>query len=283
MFTTLISPAELPPHLNDPHWIVVDCRFALADANKGRASYEQAHIAGAVYAHLNEDLAAPAIPGLTGRHPLPTPEMAAATFGRLGIGPGTQVVAYDDMGGALAAARLWWMLRWLGHEAVAVLDGGIQRWQREALPTRSGTESRQAQVFIPQVRPELLVTAGQVDAMRQNAACRVLDARSADRFRGENETIDPVAGHITGAISAPFARNLTETGIFGPANELKTYYQTLLGDTQIENVAVYCGSGVTAIHDILAMRLAGLGDAKLYAGSWSDWITDARRAVTRQA
>lgn len=279
MFTTLISPAELALHLNDPRWMVVDCRFALADANKGRASYEQAHIAGAVYAHLNADLSSTVIPGVTGRHPLPTPEVAATTFGHLGIAPGMQVVAYDDMGGALAAARLWWMLRWLGHDSVAVLDGGWQGWQRQTLPARSGIETRPPQTFRPRVRPEQMVNADQVDAMRQDHTARVLDARSADRYRGENETIDPVAGHIPGAVSAPFANNLTQDGNFAAPEQLKAHYRQLLGNTSPENVAVYCGSGVTAIHNILAMKVAGLGDAKLYPGSWSEWITDPKRAI----
>jgi thiosulfate/3-mercaptopyruvate sulfurtransferase len=277
--TLLIAPSQLAPHLQDPHWIVVDCRFALGDAAKGRASYEAAHIPGAVYAHLNDDLAAPVIPGVTGRHPLPTPEAAAATFGRLGIAPAMQVVAYDDMGGALAAARLWWMLRWLGHEAVAVLDGGWQAWQQASLPGRNGAETRPPQTFTANPRPELLATADQVDAMRQDAACRLLDARSAERFRGENETIDPVAGHIAGAISAPFAHNLTTTGVFATPAELKAHYQNLVGETAAENVAVYCGSGVTAAHNVLAMKAAGLGDAKLYAGSWSEWITRPHSAI----
>jgi thiosulfate/3-mercaptopyruvate sulfurtransferase len=279
MHTTLISPAELAPHLDDPHWLVVDCRFALADLAKGRVSYELAHIPGAVYAHLNDDLSSPVVPGVTGRHPLPTPTVAAATFGRMGIGSETQVVAYDDMGGALAASRLWWMLRWLGHDAVAVLDGGIQRWQRDNFPLRGGVEIRPAQPFTARLRPDLLVTADQVDVMRQDAACRVFDARSADRYRGQNETIDPVAGHIAGAISAPFASNLAQDGAFRSAGELKAYYQGLLGKASAENVAVYCGSGVTAIHDILAMKVAGLGDARLYAGSWSEWITNPQRAI----
>jgi thiosulfate/3-mercaptopyruvate sulfurtransferase len=280
MFTTILSPHELAPHLDDPNWLVVDCRFSLADANKGRANYEQAHIVGAVYTHLNEDLSAPVIPGLTGRHPLPTPEASAATFGHLGIGPGVQVVAYDDMGGALAAARLWWMLHWLGHKSVAVLDGGIQCWLREKLPTRSGIETRPSRTFQLRLRTELTASAEQVDAMRQDTACRLLDARGADRYRGENETIDPVAGHIPGAISAPFANNLTAESTFKPPEQLKAYYRGLLGDEMpSENVAVYCGSGVTAIHDILAMQVAGLGEAKLYPGSWSEWITDPGRAT----
>ncbi|MFZ6027972.1 MAG: sulfurtransferase [Chloroflexota bacterium] len=277
MFTTLITPLELAAHLDDPNWIVVDCRFSLADTGRGRAAYEQAHVAGAIYAHLNDDLSSTVIPGVTGRHPLPAPEAAAAAFGRLGISPGMQVVAYDDMGGALAAARLWWMLRWLGHEAVAVLDGGWQRWLGENLPTRRSIETRPLQAFTAQMRPELMVNAAQVDAMRQDPAARLLDARTADRYRGENETIDPVAGHIPGAVSAPFIENLTSAGTFAPREQLQARYRALLGNIPAESVAVYCGSGVTAIHNLLAMKVAGLGDARLYPGSWSEWITNPER------
>ena len=280
--TTLISPTELVPHLSEPYWIVVDCRFALADPNQGRASYEAFHIPGSVYAHLNDDLSGPIHIGVTGRHPLPTPEAAAATFGRLGIAPGMQVVAYDDAGGALAAARLWWMLRWLGHDAAAVLDGGWQRWQRENLPIKTGKESRPVQNFIHRPRPEIVVSTDQVEAIRHKSTYKLFDARAAERFRGENETIHPVAGHIPGAISAPYAENLTSEGVFRSPEELRARFTALLGSVPIENVVMYCGSGVTANHNLLALQIAGLGEAKLYPGSWSEWITDPKRPVEKR-
>ena len=278
---TLISTGELAKNLADPAWLIVDCRFYLADPGKGRQEYLEAHIPGAIYAHLDEDLTAPA-PGSAvcgGRHPLPDAQQAAQALGRLGIDRGTQVVAYDAAGGALAAARLWWLLRWLGNASCAVLDGGWQRWVSEDRPVNMGAEPRPPQTFIPKVRPELLVTAGQVEAMRQNQAYRLLDARAAERFMGKNETIDPVAGHIPGAISAPYQANLQPDLSFRSKSELRRYYQELLGNVPAGRSAVYCGSGVTAAHDILAMLHAGLGEARLYAGSWSEWIAEPGRPV----
>lgn len=280
-YTTLISTQVLSEHLNDPDWAIVDCRFSLADPAYGRREYLQAHIPGAVYAHLDEDLSAQVVPGKTGRHPLPGPTQAARVFSRLGIGPGIQVVAYDDAGGALAAVRLWWMLRWLGRRAVAVLDGGWQRWLEEGCPVKPGFEPRRRREFTPEPHPEMMVTAEDIEAVRLDPAYRVFDARSADRYRGENEVIDPVAGHIPGAISAPYLDNLAPEGTFRPVEELRAYYEALLADAPAEKAVFYCGSGVTSIHNILAMLHAGLGESRLYAGSWSEWITDPRRPVEK--
>jgi len=277
MPTTLLSPAELAPHLADPEWAIIDCRFTLADKERGLRDYLASHIPGAVYAHLDDDLAGPVIPGVSGRHPLPDPDAFARTLGGWGVGPGVQVVAYDA-GGAYAA-RLWWMLRWLGHEAVAVLDGGWQAWLAEGLPTVLGRETRPLRVFAPRLRPEVLATTDEVDAIRLDPAWRLLDARGADRFRGENETLDPVAGHIPGALSLPYTGNLAPDGRFLPAEALAARFAPLLGDTPAQRVVCSCGSGVTAAHNLLAMLHAGLGEARLYAGSWSEWITDPARAV----
>jgi thiosulfate/3-mercaptopyruvate sulfurtransferase len=275
----IISAGDLARHLDDSAWLVVDCRFSLADPSAGRARYQHNHIPGAIYAHLNDDLSGPIIPGVTGRHPLPDPETAAQAFGRLGIHNGLNVVAYDDMGGALGAARLWWMLRWLGHDGVAVLDGGWQAWLAGNYPTRAGIETRPAATFVAHPRPNRVASAGEIDAMRMDPSCRVLDARAAPRFHGREETIDPVAGHIPGAISAPYADNLNAQGMFRSPAELRARYQTLLGDTPPEKTAVYCGSGVSAAQTILAMQVAGLGEPRLYAGSWSEWITDPARPI----
>lgn len=278
---TLITTSELSQKISDPGWLVVDCRFYLANPGKGRQEYLEAHIPGAVYAHLDEDLTArdgtQSLSG--GRHPLPLPELAAESLGRLGIGRGMQVVAYDAAGGALAAARLWWLLRWLGHTHCAVLDGGWQGWLAEGRPAASGAESRPLQDFKPRVRSELIVSAGQVDAMRQNKAYRILDARAYERYQGKNETIDPVAGHIPGADPAPYQANLNPDLSFRSITELRQIYLDLLGNVPAGRCAVYCGSGVTAAHDILAMLHAGLGEARLYAGSWSEWISDPSRPV----
>lgn len=285
VYTTLISVTELIAHLDDPLWTIVDCRFSLEDPQRGRNDYLRAHIPGAVYAHLNEDLCAPHVPGVTGRHPLPTPEQLAQKFSQWGIGPGVQVVAYDDWEAASGgvAARLWWSLRWLGHDAVAVLDGGWKKWVEEGLPWRSGWEVRSPKTFVPKPRPELIVSASEVEAMRLDPAYRVVDSRSADRYRGENETIDPVAGHIPGAINIPYADNVGPDGLFKSREELQERFMTLLGDVPAQNVIFYCGSGVTACHNLLAMLHAGIGEARLYAGSWSDWITDASRPVAKGA
>ncbi len=278
---TLITANELSHKLSDPGWLVVDCRFTLADPGKGRQEYLEAHIPGAVYAHLDEDLSArnsaEALSG--GRHPLPLPEPAAESLGRLGIGQGMQVVAYDAAGGALAAARLWWLLRWLGHTHCTVLDGGWQGWLAASHPLAGGAESRPAQVFYPRVRPELIVSTSQVEAMRQNKAYRVLDARAYERYQGKNETIDPVAGHIPGADSAPYQTNLNPDLSFRSKSELRNIYLDLLGNVPAGRSAIYCGSGVTAAHNILAMLHAGLGEARLYPGSWSEWISDPSRPV----
>ncbi len=277
-YQTLISVTELVTHLADPDWAIVDCRFSLADIEWGRKEYGQNHIPGAVYAHLDEDLSGPIIPGQTSRHPLPAIESFARTLSNWGVDENVQVIAYDTAGGAIAA-RLWWMLRWLGHEAVAVLDGGWPRWQAEAGPVRSGVETRQARVFVPRPKPELVVKADQVEDIRADAGYCLIDARSSDRFRGENETLDPVAGHIPGALSLPFAGNLAEDGRFLPPEALEARFQDLVGSVPPERTIFYCGSGVTAAHNILAMVHAGLGETRLYAGSWSEWITDPSRPV----
>lgn len=277
-YTTLISTEELSAHLEDPDWAIIDCRFSLADTALGRREYEQRHIAGAVYAHLDEDLSGPIIPGQTGRHPLPEIDAFAQTLSKWGIDEQAQVVAYDSLGGAIAA-RLWWMLRWLGHEAVAVLDGGWPRWKKEGRPAAGGVETRKPRRFTPHPRPELLVNAGQVQELRANPAYRLFDARSADRYRGENETLDPVAGHIPGALSLPFGDNLAQDGAFLPVEELRARFEAQMSRVPAQYVVFYCGSGVTAAHNVLAMAHAGLGEAKLYAGSWSEWITNPERPV----
>ncbi len=278
-YTTLISTTDLAAHLDDPGWVFIDCRFTLADTGKGRRDYMQAHIPGAVYAHLDEDLSGPVTPGVTGRHPLPQVEATARKFTQWGIGPGIQVVAYDEAGGAMAAARLWWLLRWLGHTQVAVLDGGWQTWQREGRPVRGGEECRPPRVFTPQMQPEMVASSQEVKQVHADPAYRILDARSPDRYMGKNETIDPVAGHIPGAVSAAYAGNLTPEGKFQPVSKLRQRYAELLGETPPERAIFYCGSGVTAAHGILAMEYAGLGMPRLYAGSWSEWITDPHRPV----
>jgi thiosulfate/3-mercaptopyruvate sulfurtransferase len=244
--------------------------------------YIEAHIPGAIYVHLDKALSAPIVAGKTGRHPLPSPEYAAEFFANCGIGEKTQVVAYDAAGGAVAAVRAWWMLKWLGHEAVAVLDGGWQKWQREGRTVSSKMESRSSIKFKPQVRTDLSVDVASVQKMIDDPGSCLLDSRSADRYRGENETIDPVAGHIPGAVSAPYQDNLKPDGTFRSPEELRERFQSLIGETPVDEVVFYCGSGVTAIHNILAVAHAGLGMPKLYPGSWSEWITDPERPISTE-
>lgn len=280
-FTTIISTSNLAEHLDDPNWVVVDCRFSLSDTEQGRRQYSQSHIPGAVYAHLDEDLCAPVIPGVTGRHPLPDVEQLVGKFSEWGIGSGVQVVVYDDWPGASGAiaARLWWSLRWLGHDKVAVMDGGWEQWRVENRLVSDRKEQRAPRKFIPALHPELLVNSDAVDVLRRKPDYRILDSRAADRYRGENENIDPIAGHIPGATSAPYAENIGSNGLFLSKEELQERFETLLGEVPAENAVFYCGSGVTGAHNLVALAHAGMGSARLYAGSWSEWITDAKRPV----
>jgi len=278
MYTTLISTSELAAHLDDPDWAVVDCRFVLTDPSVGPGKYREGHIPGAVYADLDRDLAAPHIPGKTGRHPLPPVETVAATFSGWGIDGQVQVVAYDDQGG-IYAGRLWWMLRRWGHPAVAVLDGDLRAWQREGRPLTTETATRGPRVFVPRLQPGLTVTADEIMTRVGDPAYALLDARGRDRFRGENETIDPKAGHIPGARPAPYTENLDGQGYWLPPETLAARFGALVGDRAVEDVILYCGSGVSAAHNALAMLHAGLGEARLYVGSWSDWITDPARPL----
>lgn len=277
-YGTLISVDELAPHLDDATWAVVDCRFALAEPELGRRQYLEAHIPHAVYAHLNDDLSGPVTRGVTGRHPLPPVDAMARTLSGWGIDDAVQVVAYDDAGGAYAA-RLWWTLRWLGHDRVAVLDGGWAAWRRQGRPQVAGAEARPARRFVPRPLSPRVATTADVMAAAAATRPRLLDARAADRYRGENETIDPVAGHIPGALSAPYAGNLGPDGCFLPRDALRARYASLLDADVAGDVICYCGSGVTAAHDALAIAHAGLGDARLYVGSWSEWITDPDRPI----
>jgi thiosulfate/3-mercaptopyruvate sulfurtransferase len=280
-YTTLISALELAPHLGEPDWAIVDCRFSLADNGLGRRVYLEAHIPGAVYAHLDEDLSGEVIKGQTGRHPLPPVPMVAEKLSSWGVDARVQVVAYDDTGGAMAAARLWWLLRWLGHRHVAVLDGGWQSWLAQGLPIRPGEEQRPPRRFSPSPQSDLLAQTEDILGMMPDPQVRILDVRSAERYRGENEPIDPVAGHIPAAISAPYTGNLDEKGKFLPAEALRARYRALIGDTPARDTVFYCGSGVTAAQGVLALAHAGLGEARLYNGSWSEWITDPERPVER--
>jgi thiosulfate/3-mercaptopyruvate sulfurtransferase len=275
MYTTIVSTDLLASHLND--WAIVDCRFDLQKPEWGRDQYRLAHIPGAVYASLNADLSSPPS-GTNGRHPLPAIDALAATFGRLGIDRRTQVVAYDQDAG-FYASRVWWSLRYLGHDAVAVLDGGWAKWLREERPTRSGDETRQAATFTPSPRPESRVELDEVLARLGDSGRPLIDARPPERFEGRSETIDRVAGHIPGALNHFFKQNLAGDGTMLPPETLRTNFEQLLRGTGPADAVMYCGSGVTACHNLLAMEHAGLPGSRLYVGSWSEWSSDPSRPV----
>jgi thiosulfate/3-mercaptopyruvate sulfurtransferase len=277
-YTTLVDARTLRSHLDDPDWILFDCRFSLADTSRGRRDYLVGHIPGAQYLHLNDDLSAPVVPGKTGRHPLPAEHEAENLFGSRGVCKECQVVAYDDSSGSIAA-RLWWMLKWLGHDAVAVLDGGWQQWIDSGGTALPGEERRKPVDFEALVRPELVATTDEIRRRQSDSDFRLLDARAPERYRGETEPIDRVAGHIPGAISAPFKDNLGPQGCLLPPDELKQRLARLLGDSRASDAVAYCGSGVTAALDLLAFEVAGLGRPRLYVGSWSKWITDADNPI----
>jgi thiosulfate/3-mercaptopyruvate sulfurtransferase len=277
MYKTLIDPVTLAEHLDDPDWVVIDTRFDLTDPAKGEQQYLDGHIPGARYAHLDRDLSGDKT-GSNGRHPLPTPDQMRTRFGALGISPSKQVVAYDADNG-MYAARLWWMLRFMGHEAVAVLDGGLARWTREGHSVRGGEEPRRPAMFRGQPREGARLTVDEVAGGLRDPRRVLVDARAEGRYRGEGETLDKVAGHIPGAKNYFFQRNLTEDKTFKSPDELKKEWQTLLGSTPVTNVVMYCGSGVTACHNLLAMEHAGLPGAKIFPGSWSEWSADADRPV----
>jgi len=277
MFTTLIDPVSLAPHIADPEWIVVDCRFDLTDPAKGEHEYLETHIPGARYAHLDRDLSG-ARTGANGRHPLPSPDEMRARFGRLGIAPGRQVVAYDSDTG-MYAARLWWMLRYMGHEGVAVLDGGLARWVREGHPTRSGTEHAEPARFTGEPRVAWRVTVEDVLSGLRDADRLLVDARTNERYRGIGETVDKIGGHIPGATNFFWQQNLSADKTFKSAADLRAEWQAVLGGRPPAEVVMYCGSGVTACVNLLAMTHAGLEGARLYAGSWSEWSLNPNRPV----
>jgi thiosulfate/3-mercaptopyruvate sulfurtransferase len=284
MPTTLIEPQALAAQLANPHWVVIDCRFDLQQPAWGRAAWRQNHIPQALYADLDQDLSGARGPG-TGRHPLPPPQALAATFSRWGIDARVQVVAYDQ-GPGMYAARLWWLLRWLGHESVAVLNGGLAAWERAGLPLSAESAARTARTFVARVHPGMTVSGAQVAASLHSGALErgatvLVDARGADRFAGQNETLDPVAGHIPGARNHPFAGNQGADGRFLEAAQLRGRWEATLAGASASQVVAMCGSGVTACHNLLALEVAGLPGARLYGGSWSEWITDPAHPVAR--
>ena len=270
----LVSTEELAQH---PEWRLFDCRHDLANPALGEQQYQEAHIPGALFAHMDRDLSAPKS-GANGRHPLPEARSFISWMGKQGLQAADQIVCYDAGSGAMAA-RLWWMLRWAGHEQVAVLDGGIAKWLREGRPVTADVQAVTALSYPGKPRASLVATLSHVEKKLKRAA--LLDARAPARYRGEQEPIDPVAGRIPGAKNRFHNDNLTAEGTFKPADELKKEFLAVLGKRSAAEVVNYCGSGVTACHNALAMEIAGLTGSRVYIGSWSEWSADPTRPISR--
>jgi len=275
--STLISAEALAMLLDEPRLRIFDCRFDLARPAAGREHYDEDHLPRAAYADLNRDLSAP-VTARSGRHPLPSPAVVEARLRAWGVNSDSRVVAYDD-GNGMYAARLWWMLRWLGHEDVAVLDGGMRRWRELGLPLVRAVPETTTGNFVARLRAARAVDATTVLQATGDATVRILDARAPERYRGEVEPIDAVAGHVPGARNHPFALSLGADGRFLPPEDLRSRLLASLDGVTADRAIAMCGSGVTACHLLLALEHAGLGGARLYPGSWSEWSSDPGRPV----
>ncbi|MEN9503550.1 MAG: hypothetical protein RI964_2835 [Pseudomonadota bacterium] len=276
MHTTIIQADTLKQTLPNADWLILDCRFLLADTSYGEKAYHQGHIPNAFYLHLDHDLSSPITP-TTGRHPLPDVAQLTAKLQGLGLNQHTQVVVYDDSNGTMAG-RAWWLLRWMGHNAVALLDGGYPAWLQQNGDVQTATPALpQAGDFQARLQTAFTVEA---DDLLNNPALQVIDARAAERYRGEIEPTDPIAGRIPNAINRPLTDNL-HNGLFKSPEQLRHEWQAIIGERDLTTLVHSCGSGVTACHNQLAMEIAGITGSKLYAGSWSEWIRDPNRPIAR--
>ena len=275
-FTTLIQVDELAANLDDPQFVIFDCRHELSDPAYGKQVYVQSHIPNAHFVSVDHDLAATPN-GSNGRHPLPDMQSFAAWLSGMGVSAATQVVGYDNAAGVYAS-RLWWMLRWLGHDRVAVLDGGWNAWSEAGQPSTREIPEPLATQFTAKPR-DVNVDSAYVLANLKSPDMLIVDARSNDRFHGQNETMDPVGGHIPGAVNRLFKTNVDERGFFRPPAEMRDEFMALIGDTPVQNVVHQCGSGVSACHNLLAMEVAALSGSRLYPGSWSEWVADPARPI----
>ena len=278
-FGPLISPESLAQQIDDPKLLIVDCRADIRDPTKGRADYEAAHIPGAFFADLDRDLSDLTLKGL-GRHPLPGDAALSAAFSRWNLTPDKHVVAYDDAQGALAAARFWWLLRLAGHTHAAVLDGGFAAWRATDLPLESGAEAKRHADIHATLDRHQVVWYDELERRRHEGTIVLLDARAAPRYRGEVEPIDKKAGHIPGALNRPFSDNLDANGRFKSPEKLRGEFFPLIGVHTPHEVVHMCGSGVTACHNLLAMEVAGMRGSRVFAPSWSGWISDSGRPVS---
>jgi thiosulfate/3-mercaptopyruvate sulfurtransferase len=280
MFRTLIDAEQFKTlRATNDNLVVFDCRHDLTDVAAGRAQYAQGHIPGAHFAHLDEDLSGVKT-GKNGRHPLPDRTAFAAWLGKHGVGDTSQVICYDAAGG-MYAARLWWMCRWVGIDTVAVLDGGWQAWLAAGGSSIAHVPAKRTAALTPRAPLVEIVTVNQVQENLRTQRFTLMDARAPERFRGEQEALDPVAGHIPGAINRFFKLNLREDGRFKSGSQLRNEFDATLTGNASANLVMTCGSGATACHNILALELAGLGPAPLYAGSWSEWCGDPKRPVAK--
>ncbi|MBT6152006.1 MAG: sulfurtransferase, partial [Chloroflexi bacterium] len=259
----------------------IDCSFSLAKPELGRKNYLERHIPGAFYAHLGEDLSGPIIAGKTSRHPLPPIEDFVEKLSNWGIDKESQVIVYDDAGG-MVAGRLWWMIQWLGHENVALLNGGIQEWEKKYFPTNDQLPNFSREEFNPNVQRNRLVEVEELEKLRESPHHLLVDSRASERYSGKEENLDHTAGHIPGAVNLHFQGNLDENGLFLNKELLKKRFSEIHKELAIENTIYYCGSGVSANHNLIAIKYAGFGNAKLYAGSWSEWITDEKRPIATE-
>ncbi len=280
MYDLLISARQLCDRLEDNNLLVFDCRFDLAEPQKGEQAYHQAHIPGAFYAHLDRNLSSP-ITADSGRHPMPDSQLLIGWLASCGLQADSQVVVYDDTGGAMAA-RLWWLLKCLGHEAVALLDGGWPAWLEGGYAVNAELPEAQTSTFHARLDPHCVVSTEQILRHLNTPSCVIVDVRAAARFRGEQEPIDPVAGHIPGAWNIPLTENLDEHGHFKSKQELALVYEKLMQQHPPAQQVYMCGSGVTACHSVLAMEILSGQRPRVYAGSWSEWIRDDRRPIARE-
>ena len=276
---TIVSAQWLRDRLGSPGLVILDARFSLDDEEWGQRTYLEGHVPGALYADTATHLAGEIIPGVTGRRPFPDPEVFAAQLGAWGIDESTQVVTYDADGGRMSAARVWLMLRWMGHDRVAVLDGGWQAWLAAGCPVTADVPAPATTTYPTRLRPELLADVDEVDEYRQRPATCVFDSRGAEGYHGGGVYHDPVRGHIAGAGLADRANTTNADLTFRTPDELRAYYVDLLDGVDPGEVIYYCGSGITAAQNVLAMSIAGLEGSRMYVGSWSEWITDPRRPV----
>ncbi|NOQ35275.1 MAG: sulfurtransferase [Methylococcaceae bacterium] len=277
--TTLVSTSTLARQYKNPEWVVFDCRFSLTDTQAGEKAYRQGHIPNARYVHLDKDLSS-AITSFTGRHPLPDFKILAKKLGDWGVNNRTQVVVYDDMGNAFSS-RLWWLLRCLGHNNVAVLNGGLNLWKKHGGKMTTKLPKVTSNTFRGYLDDGLYLSAEQLEKALAKKSIKLIDARAVERYKGEQEPIDAVAGHVPYALNRPFQLNLDAEGKFLPNRELEQQFKQLIANVEPENVVHMCGSGVTACHNLLAMEIAHLSGSKLYTGSWSEWIRNKNRSIAK--